>query len=109
MEIQTPREFFENVLPEKFDPAKAAGIDVVVQLNITGDNGGQWFVTIKDQKLDIKEGQHPEPKIAIEMKDKDWVKMLNGKLTGERAFLSGKLKLRGEVTDALALRQIGML
>ena len=109
MDIQTPREFFEKVLPERFDPSRAKGIDIVVQLNIAGDNGGQWHVMIKDEKLQIKEGEHPEPKITVEMKDRDWVRLINGKLTGERAYLTGKLKLKGEVSDALRLKEMGIL
>jgi putative sterol carrier protein len=109
MEIQNPREFFEKVLPEKFDPEKAEGIDIVLQLNISGDDGGNWYAIIKDKQLDIKEGVHPDPKVAIDIKSKDWVKLINGKMTGERAFLAGKLKVTGEVTDALALKQLGFL
>ena len=109
MDIQTPREFFEKVLPERFDPSRAKGIDIVVQLNIVGDNGGQWHVMIKDEILQIKEGEHPEPKITVEMKDRDWVRLINGKLTGERAYLTGKLKLKGEVSDALRLKEMGIL
>jgi len=54
MEVKTPKEFFEKVLPAKFDPNKATGIDAVVQLNISGDNGGDWYLIIKDKKLEIK-------------------------------------------------------
>lgn len=109
MEIQNPREFFEKVLPEKFDPEKAEGIDMVLQLNISGEGGGNWYAVIKDRKIDIQEGVHDSPKVAIDIKAKDWVKMINGKLTGERAFLAGKLKVTGEVQDALALKQLGFL
>ncbi len=36
METNTPREFFEKALPARFKPEKAAGINVIAQLNITG-------------------------------------------------------------------------
>ena len=35
MDVKTPKEFFEKILPAKFDPNKAAGIDAIVQLNIS--------------------------------------------------------------------------
>ena len=109
MSIKTPKEFFEKRLPEKFDPSKAAGIDMVVQLNISGDNGGDWYISIKDQKMDIKEGLHPEPKVTVQMKDRDWVKMINGELSGERAYMAGKLILIGDVAESLSLRDLGIL
>ena len=46
MEVSTPKEFLDKVLPEKFDPAKAADLTAVVQFKISGDNGGEWVLTI---------------------------------------------------------------
>ena len=51
METKTPKDFFEKALPARFKPEKAAGIDVIAQINVTGLEGGNWTVTIKDQKL----------------------------------------------------------
>ena len=109
MEVKTPKEFFEKVMPEKFDASKAAGIDTVVQMNITGDNGGDWHIIIKDQKMEIKEGVHPSPAITVKMKDADYVDMVNGKLSGERAFMTGKLKFKGDMATAMKIRDIGIL
>ncbi|MGW8289370.1 MAG: hypothetical protein ACWGNP_03770, partial [Candidatus Bathyarchaeia archaeon] len=61
VDAKTPREFFEKMLPIRFRPEKAAGIDVTVQVNITGPNGGDWIVTIKDRKLEVEEGKHSSP------------------------------------------------
>ncbi len=109
MEITTPKEFFEKVLPAKFDPSKTVGVDVVIQLNITGTNGGDWIVTIKDQKLGTQQGLHPSPSLTIRMADTDYVDMINGKLGGERAFMTGKLKFKGSMTLALKLKEIGLM
>jgi len=48
MEVKTPREFFEKVMPEKFDSNKAVGIDCVVQMNLSGENGCNWIIIIKN-------------------------------------------------------------
>ncbi len=109
MEIKTPQEFFEKVLPEKFDPTKAAGFDAVIQMNITGPNGGDWTITVKNQKLDVKQGVHPSPSLAITMADTDYVDMINGKLGAERAFMTGKLKFKGSIALALKLKDIGFM
>lgn len=109
MEAVTPREFFEKVLPQRFNPAKAAGIDVIVQVNIVGSNGGDWFVTIKDQKLKVEEGTHPSPALSLKMTENDYVDMINGKLSGEKAFFTGKLHLKGNITLALKLKETGFL
>ena len=109
LEVKTPKEFFEKVLPSRFSPNKAAGIDVIVQINITGPNGGAWTGMIKDQKLELKQGAHPSPTLTIGMAEKDFMDIVNGKLSGEKAFLTGKLQLKGNLALALKLREAGFL
>jgi putative sterol carrier protein len=108
-EAKTPKESFEKVLPERFKPSKAAGVDVTVQVNIAGPNGGDWVVMIKNQKLEVKEGTHPSPTLAIKMTEADYMDLVNGKMSGEKAFLTGKLKFKGNVALALRLRETGFL
>jgi putative sterol carrier protein len=109
MEVKTPKEFFEKVMPEKFDPNKAAGIDCVVQMSLSGENGCDWIIIINNQTIEIREGSHASPTITVRMKDIDYVNMVNGKLSGERAFMTGKLKFKGSMATALKLRGLGIL
>lgn len=108
-EAKTPKDFFEKVLSNRFKPEKAAGIDVTVQVNITGSNGGDWVVTIKDQKLESKKGTHPSPTLELKMEEADFMDLMNGKMSGEKAFITGKLKFKGNIGLALRLRETGFL
>ncbi len=108
-ETKTPKEFFEKVLPCRFKPDKALGIDVTVQVDIAGPNGGNWVVTIKNQKLEAKEGTHPSPALLINMAEKDYMDVVNGKMSGEKAFITGKLRFKGDVGLALRLKDVGFL
>jgi len=109
MEAKTPREFFEQILPNRFKPEKAAGIDVIVQVSIVGSNGGDWVVTIKNRQLEVKEGIHSSPKLTVTMKEEDYLDVVNGKISGERAFLGGKLQIKGDFILALRLKETGFL
>ena len=109
MEAKTPKEILEKDLPARFKPDKAKGIDTVVQMEIKGPHGGGWTVTIKDQKMEVKEGTHQSPKLTIEMAETDFLDLVNGKLNGTMAFFTGKLKLKGDVAVALKLRDAGFL
>ena len=109
MEAKTPKEIIEKDLPARFKPDKAKGIDTVVQMDIKGPRGGSWTATIRDQKIEVKEGTHPSPKLSIEMAEADFLDLVNGKLNGTMAFFSGKLKLKGDVAIALKLRDAGFL
>ena len=108
-EAKTPKEFFEKALPARFKPEKAAGIDVTVQVNITGPNGGDWVVTIKNQQLEVKEGTDPSPALAVKMAEADYLDLVNGRMSGEKAFFTGKLKVQGNISLALKLRETGFL
>jgi hypothetical protein len=79
MEAKTPREFFEQILPNRFKPEKAAGIDVIVQVSIVGSNGGDWVVTIKNRQLEVKGGIHSSPKLTVTMKEEDYLDVVNAR------------------------------
>jgi putative sterol carrier protein len=109
MEASTPKEFFNNILPKRFKPEKAKGIDVTVQIDINGENSGNWIITIKDQKIEAKEGIHQSPNLSLKMTTKDYLDLVNGKISAEKAFFSGKIQFKGNITLALKLKEAGFL
>jgi putative sterol carrier protein len=110
MTISSPREFIETVLPKKLnDPEKLKGINMSLQFLIKGDDGGEWILDIHDQRAETKEGTVDKPKITIKMKDKNFVKMVNGQLSGQKAFMTGKLKFKGDMATALKLQKLGII
>ena len=109
MEARTPQEFFDEILPRRFKPENAKGIDVTVQVNISGPKGGDWMVEIRNQKLTVSKGNHPSPKLAIGMTDADFLDLVNDKLSTQKAFFTGKIKFKGDVALALKLRDTGFL
>ena len=109
MEAKTPKEFFEKMLPARFKPEKAAGIDVVAQLNLTGAKGGDWVVIIKDQKLQVREGTTPSPTLTLEMAENDFMDIINDKLSTAKAFFTGKINFEGNLSLALKLKDAGFL
>jgi len=109
MVVRTLNEFFDKVLPKKFDPRKAESIDCVVQMIIGGENGGAWEITIRNQKIEIKKGTHISPTVTVKMKDADYLDMVNGKLSGERGFMMGKLRFKGSMATGLKLKSLGIL
>ena len=103
MEVKTPKEFFDNVLPSKFNPEKAKDFEAVTQVDLSGTNGGSWIITVKDQKLQTQEGKATSPDITLKMADKDFVDLVNGKLSAVTAFMNGKLGFKGNMSKGLKL------
>jgi putative sterol carrier protein len=109
MGVKSPREFFDNALPARFKPEKAKDIDVVTQINITGPDGGNWTVTIKDQKLQVIEGVATSPSLTLKMNEKDFMDLINERLSAEKAFFTGRIQFRGNIATALKLKEAGFL
>jgi putative sterol carrier protein len=110
MEANTPEQFFEKILPARFKPDKASGIDAVVQLSLSGNQRKKnWVVIIKDQKLQVMTGTNPLCSLTLEMAENDFMNMINGKLSAEKAFFTGKIRFKGNISLALKLRDAGLL
>ena len=101
----TPQQIIDQI-PAAFQADKAQGLESIFQFDITGDQGGQWFATIKDSQCHVTPGTSPNANITITIADQNFVKLITGKLDGTMAFMTGKLKLKGDM--ALAMRLSGL-
>ncbi len=92
-----------NKLPDAFIPENAVGLDTVIQYNLSGDEGGEWIITIKDGECTVVSGTAPQPKLTFSAKAKDFMDILSGKTDGMAAFMKGKIKLKGDMSLAMKL------
>jgi putative sterol carrier protein len=99
MALTSVNEVFEK-MPQVFNASAAAGMNSVFQFHITGGEAGDWFVVIKDGACAVSQGVHESPTVALTMADGDWVAMCNGTLNGMTAFMTGKLKAKGDIMAA---------
>jgi len=96
MAFTSVEEIFEK-MPQVFNPTTAKGVDTIFQFHITGEQGGDWNVIVKDQTCEINEGVHKDPSVSLTMSDVDWIAICNGKLDPMMAFMEGKLMASGDV------------
>lgn len=95
-----------KMLPTSFDASKAKGVDTIIQLNVSGIKGGKWNVTIKNGKLSVATGAHLAPEITLAADGADLLALANGELDPAKAFLMGKIKVTGDMTEAMNLLQL---
>jgi putative sterol carrier protein len=96
----TIAESFEQ-MPSVFNPAAAAGMNKTLQWNITGEQAGVYAAKIENQTIEMIPGGVEKPDITFTVSDKDWLAITEGKLDAMNAFMTGKLKLAGDMMLAM--------
>jgi hypothetical protein len=51
-------------MPRAFMAEKAGDLDAVIQYHLTGEEGGDWIITIQDGQCGVAEGVAENPKIT---------------------------------------------
>ncbi len=105
MKPQTVQEFF-RVLPSKLDPDAAEDVDAVYQFDLSGPEGGQYVVQIRNRTCTVKEGTHPDPHVTLAMAGEDCIKVLKGQLSGPSIAMSGRLRISGDIGMAMQLKSL---
>jgi putative sterol carrier protein len=97
----SPQDVFDR-MPEALLPEKAATTKAMIQFDLSGDQGGKWWVKIHEGKAESGKGDAPEPPQLTLLADAaDYVKISLGQLDGTAAFMSGKLKIKGDMGLAI--------
>ena len=101
MAEMTVKGFFESLEAKlNADPAKLAGLNSVYQFQVGEES---YHVAMKDGKASVAAGDAPTPNCTVTMARNDFIEMLGGKLNSQMAFMTGKLKVAGDMGLALKL------
>ncbi len=90
------REEVASIFPEmvaRFDPKKAEGLDATIQFDLSGDNGGSYWLRIGGGKAESGEGKAENAKMTLRASADDFASMMSGKLNPMQAFMTGKIKI----------------
>jgi putative sterol carrier protein len=98
----TAQEFFAS-LPEKADAAKTAGMHNTYVFDI--EDVGQWTVSVEDGKVSVAEGAGVAD-CTIRASEETLVKIARGEANPTTAYMTGKLKIDGDMGAALKLQKL---
>ncbi len=103
MAADNAREFFETLEARAGDSSKAAGLNASYLFDISG--AGKWTVRVENGKVSVQEGEG-EADTTISASDETFVKIVNGEQNPTSAFMTGKLKVSGDLGNAMKLQQL---
>jgi putative sterol carrier protein len=96
------REFFET-LEGRVDESKTAGMTATYLFEV--DGAGRWTVDVNDGKLTVTEGGN-EADATIAVSEENFEKMIGGDLNPTTAYMTGKLKVKGDMSAAMKLQKL---
>jgi putative sterol carrier protein len=100
--MPTVKETFD-AMAGRFRAEKASGTSAVIQYDVSGEGGGTWTAVIKDGACTVTPGPAASPSLTLQISVQDWLDMIAGKQSGQMLYLSGRLKLKGDMGLAMKL------
>jgi putative sterol carrier protein len=102
MAEQTAQEFFAS-LAGRVDPARAAEINHTYAFDIGG--AGQWTVDVGEDGVMVSEGLK-DADATITASEEVFMKIVDGSQNATSAYMTGKMKLRGDIGAAMKLQKL---
>ncbi len=79
---------------------------LAIQVNITGEGEGAFYVEVKDGVLSVEPYEYFDRQAKITMKSKNFLALMEGKLDPVAAFTLGKLKIDGSIEKVLEFSKL---
>lgn len=87
---------FVHKMPAAFDSEAAADISATVQYDLSEP----VYMVIENGRCSVHDGLAPSADVTLHMDDDDFIALMRGELNGTVAFMSGQLRLDGDLTLA---------
>ena len=105
----TFQEYFQQVKARFLGADISAVSDPTrIQINLTGQAAGTFYVEIKGGNLAIEPYEYRDRDVEITISSENFQKLIDGKLDPVAAFTFGKLKAQGDLGKALELKKLSM-
>jgi putative sterol carrier protein len=95
-------DFFDT-LASRADASKLAGMNNSYAFDIEGE--GQWLVTVADGALTVTPGGG-EADATISTSGEVFDKIVSGEQNATSAYMTGKLKIKGDMGAAMKLQKL---
>ena len=100
--MPTTQEFFE-ALPSRVTPDRIEGMNNTYVFDIEG--AGVWTVTVADGAVTVSEGTS-DADCTFSASEETFEKIASGEQNATTAYMTGKLKIKGDMGAAMKLQKI---
>src|ERR671938_82754 len=100
--VASVREFFDG-LPSRVDAGKTQGMNNSYLFDI--DGAGKWVVDVRDGQVGVQEGGESAD-VTIATSEENFQKIVSGELNPTSAYMTGKLKVKGDMGAAMKLQKL---
>jgi len=100
--VTAVKEFFET-LEARADASKTAGMTNSYLFDIEG--AGKWTVRVEDGNVSVTEGGE-DADAVITTSDETFEKIISGDQNPTSAYMTGKLKVKGDMGAAMKLQKL---
>jgi putative sterol carrier protein len=88
------------------NPEIVAKVNAVYQFNVKGAEAGVWHCDLKNGSGKVGKGEAEKPDATLTMDSKNFHAMFTGKIKPASAFMTGKLKISGDLQKAMKLEKL---
>ncbi len=97
------KEFFDG-LEAKAEPDKVRDVNHSYLFEIAGE--GSWLVDVRDGHVKVREGADQQADVTIRTSGAVFDALASGEQNPMKAYMSGKLKVSGDIAAALKLQKL---
>ena len=101
----TPDQVFEQ-MPTFFQADRAGNTNATILFDLSGDQGGQWWIKIADGQATSGKGTVENPNLTLLADARDWIRIALGQVDPTAAFMQGKLKIKGDMGLAIKFQSL---
>lgn len=89
---------------ERFIPEKADGVNATIAFDLSGENGGSFWIRVADGSAESGEGAQSNAEMTVKATADDWHAVATGQMNAMQAFMTGKLKIMGDMGLAMKMQ-----
>ncbi len=93
-------------IPQSVRSSQIRNVDAVIAIRSLGVTPGDWSITIKDGNCTVSEGRPPSANVTVEAEAATWSALIRRQLDVEWAYMSGQLRVSGDLGLAMRLQSV---